>query len=150
MRVRCEQTGGVSLICQKVASNTSIRARCWRLFDTVLRNFRSEEISCGCFNSHWRNRRESSEQGGAASFTFLRPRHRKRGGRITSREFSDGVSRKRVILLSRYRQIRMIERIWKRSSVPRARHSARRLTTSREVVIRCRSEGGKRHPHQQT
>ena len=36
----------------------------------VEKNFRSEEFSCGCFNSHWRNRRESSERGDAASVRF--------------------------------------------------------------------------------
>ena len=60
-----------------------------------------------------------------------------------------GVSGKRLILLLRHWQSRNIQRIWKRSSVPRARHCARRLMTSHEVAIRCRPEGGKRHPHQQ-
>ena len=46
---------------------------CWRLFDNVLRNSRSEEFSCGCFSSvhsHWRSRRESSELGGVTSVRF--------------------------------------------------------------------------------
>ena len=80
MRVGCKQSRGVNLSCQKVAFERD---------DEVLRNFRSEEFSCECCNSRWRNRRESSEQRGAASVTFLRPRHRKRGGRTLSREFSD-------------------------------------------------------------
>ena len=54
-----------------------------------------------------------------------------------------------MILLLLYRHNRKIERIRSRSSVPRARHCARRLTTSHDAAIRCRPEGGKRHPHQQ-
>ena len=37
-------------------------------------------------------------------------------------------------MLVLYRQSRKIERIWSRSSVPRARQCARRLTTSHEVA----------------
>ena len=120
-----------------------------RLFDTVLKNFRSEEFSCGCFNSHWRNRRESGERGGAALVRF----RDQDTGNVEAEQLHEcslfGLSRKRVILLFLYRQSRKIERIWPRRSVPRARHCARRLTTSHEVTIRCRSEGGKCHSHQQ-
>ena len=47
-----------------------------------------------------------------------------------------------MTLLLLHRQSRKIERIWSRRSMQRARHCARRLTTSHEVAIRCRSEGG--------
>ena len=79
-------------------------ARCGRLFDNVFRNFRSEEFSCGCFNSPWRNRHESSEQAGATSGRFetkIQEAWRPNNFYESCSLFC--VSRKRVILLLLYR-----------------------------------------------